>query len=134
MSTAEIDARLRDAWEAVQTARTARRRGRLLPAALGATERAKRLLLTSAPGLATEADRLAALVRAEATLNDPSAGDPWAFIREVESLRAEGVPTHIVARSAIRVGACAGPLTPPKVQACAARLRQGRLRLRSSGA
>jgi hypothetical protein len=134
MTSADLDTRLRTAWEATQAARTARRRQKLLPVALRAAEHARRLLLSSAPGLATDADRLAALVRAEAAMNDPGVGDRLAFAREVAALRSEGVSTHLVARSAIRVGACAGPLTLPKVQACAVKLRQERLRFRASRA
>ncbi len=132
MSSEELDTRLRVAWKAVQAARTARLREKLLPAALRASERARGLLARAAPDLAADADRLTALVRAAATLNDPTDGDPRSFVREVEVLRAERVPTHLVARSAIRVGACAGPLTPTMVKACATKLRQQRLRLRRS--
>jgi len=132
MTPAELDARLRAAWEAVLAARTARRRAKLLPAAMRAAERAKTLLEGSAPGLAPEAVRLAALVRAESLMTDPTVGDLWALVREAEALRAEGVPPHLVARSAIRVGACTGPLAPKRVQACAAKLRQGRLRFHAS--
>lgn len=132
MTTTQLDARLLAAWEAVQAARMARRREKLLPAAVRAAERARGLLARAAPQLAADADRLAAVVRAELSMTDPTSGDPWALTREVELLRAEGVPAHRIARSAIRTGACYGPPTPPQVRACAASLRKRRERWQRS--
>src|SRR5712692_5972596 len=51
-------------------------------------------------------DRLAPLPRAIEILEQATAGDRWAVARELQNLRAERVPSHMLAHALITAGCC----------------------------
>jgi hypothetical protein len=130
MEKTELDARVQVAWAAVQAAQTRRLHQQRLPAARRALAEAEPRLRAFAPDVAAVVAQALANLDPVARLAGLPDGDLWAFAREVEALRAEGVPAHHISRAAIRAGRCNGPPSAAAVQACAASLRKERQRYR----
>jgi hypothetical protein len=130
MSPADLDARVQAAWASVQAAQTRRLHRQRLPAARRALAEAEPRLRACAPDVATVVAQALASLDPVARLAGLPDGDLWAFAREADALRGEGVPAHVIARAAIRAGRCKGPATAAAVQACAASLRKERQRYR----
>src|SRR5713101_3660960 len=123
---ARITGQLLVAWRLVRLSRARR----VIQEASRAVQKA--LAAASHVGSSSEPnDRLARLPDVIKALEETGVGDRWALARELENLRAERVPSHVLAHALIDVGCCNGRRRPLDLQRCLAWERSERRRYRA---
>lgn len=124
----ELEARLREAvaaWRAYQRVGALTGRSK---AALAHLQAASSHLAAAAPSLRQQVEEVVAELN---RWQPPYAkADRWALVREVTTLRLEGVPAHRVSHLLIKLGACKGTGKPAEVAACITSMRKERHRWR----
>jgi len=127
-----LDALLRTAARCADDARRAHARRTGLPIVRAALERVMRAVRRFAPA---SVEHLGGVVKQlgnaieESPIEDC---DRRAVAKAIVELEQRGVPSFRIARSLIRVGACAGTGTPADIKRCQMRMRKLRQRLRDS--